>query len=605
MKVKDKASLADVDLIKKEIEKREILQSFPRFAKNFTYITDKLGNKVNLVLNTSQEQIEELILDLQSKGIPPRLLILKARQMGISTYVQGRIVWKTATTENRNALVIAHLDDSTRAIFKKAKYAIDNLPDDIKPLMKSSNAKEFIFDKPRYYKGHKEGLNSRTLIQTAGGDGYGRSDTYHYVHLSEFAFWQGSGTKSPDKQLSGILQSVPDIVDTLVVIESTANGMNAFKDVWDKAVSGEIGFIPVFLPWYQHKEYEIRVLPHEAKEFKETMSEYELWLYNEMNLPLKKIKWWRETKKNKCNNDINQMKQENPTTPEEAFIFSGRPVFNLDNIQKRISTLRRAYKHKPYKEGYFAFKWHNEYYKDYIVKDSIVFIENSSKPYVRIYFDPTDLDPYIIGADTKGEGRDSYAAQVVNNVNRKRVATLEMQVNNSKPFAWQLYCLGNYYNKALIGVEMNFNTAPIEELERLRYPNQYVREKVDDYTKQTQKKLGFKTDGITRPRMIDNLSYLVDNHIDLFQDIKTLRQMTTFVYDTDNRPDAMAGAHDDLLISDAICTEIRTQQSMIVAPSKRKSLLKLPDDLKEDIQRANGNNRRYLIEKYRRLGFDV
>jgi len=221
------------------------------WLKYYVKIVNKNGAQVPFVLNSIQVQIEDKIKELESQGIPARIIVLKARQEGISTYSQAKFLCRTIKNKNRNALVVAHRDDSTNAIFDKAKYSNSCLPDHIKPLQQASNARELIFNKPPYYKGKQEGLNSKIKVQTAGSDGIGRSDTYHYVHLSEFAFYSGD----PLKTLNGILNSVPSIVGTIVIIESTASGMNSFKDLWDKAVAGENAFIPMFFSWFDYKDY--------------------------------------------------------------------------------------------------------------------------------------------------------------------------------------------------------------------------------------------------------------------------------------------------------------------------------------------------------------
>ena len=127
------------------------------------------------------------------------------------------------------------------------------MPEDIKPLQKASNARELVFDIPTYYKGKKEGLNSRIKIQTAGTDDIGRSDTHFYAHLSEFAFYKGN----PKKTLSGIQSSVPKVLGTIVLIESTANGYNDFKELWDAAEAGESDFVPMFFAWHDYEEYQM------------------------------------------------------------------------------------------------------------------------------------------------------------------------------------------------------------------------------------------------------------------------------------------------------------------------------------------------------------
>jgi len=234
-------------------------------------------------------------------------------------------------------------------------------------------------------------------------------------------------------------------------------------------------------------------------------------------------------------------------------------VFDNEKVQKRIAYLQT--KEKDYREGYFDFEWNNPEWKDFIIDRTIRFVESNTKKWFRIYEHAKPSYPYVISGDTKGEGKDEYTAQIMDNTNQIRIATCQIQLNNSKPYAWQMYCAGKYYNNALIGIEMNFNTGPLEELTRLKYYNQYYREKPESYYGEVIKgKVGWKTDGVTRPRMIDKEVYLVNEHLYLIRDIPTLQQMLTFVYDKNGRPDAMSGEHDDLLIADCILAEISAQQ---------------------------------------------
>ena len=587
----------------REKDKRESLKDYKGFAKRNIFITNKKGEKVNLIHNTIQTRINNKIAELRAAGIPPRIVILKARQEGVSTNEQGRMICETTQKSNRNALIVAHKDDSTKAIFEKAKYMFDHLPNDVKPLQRASNAKELIFDIPTHYKGDEEGLNSKIVVQVAGDTGIGRSETYHYTHLSEFAFWKGSNDKSPIKQLQGIMQSIPNIIDSLVVIESTANGFNDFKEIWDKAVSEENGFVPMFFAWYDHDEYIISFETELDKQrFIETMTEYEIYLQDNLKLPLERINWWRWALKNNCGGDINMMKQENPSTAEEAFIMSGSPVFDNEKIMQYIEVLRKKYETNPYKEGYFEFKWHDPEWKDYIEDKTIKFVESKTKNWIRIYKEPEQDIPYVLAGDTKGEGKDYFAGTLANNITQERQASVHIQLTNSKPYTWQMYCLGKYYNEALIGIEMNWNTGPLEELERLRYPNQYVREIHDSFTGQIKKAYGWRTDRVTRPLMIDDEVTLTEDYLHLIKDIPTLQEMITFVYDENNRPDAMSGKHDDLLISDMILNQIRSQQKTRKLTNASYTLDKLPYDLREDYNNANQKGKDYLIKKWTKEG---
>lgn len=589
---KIKASdLPTLDDVRWEIAKK----SDEHFCKYYIKIVNKLGEDVQFIYNPIQKQIDDKINELESQGKPARIIVLKARQEGVSTYAQSKIIARIIKNKNRNALVVAHRDDSTSAIFEKSKFMYKYLPDNIKPLQQASNARELIFDKPPHYKGKQAGLNSKIKVQTAGKEGIGRSDTHYYVHLSEFAFYEGT---SPKKQLSGILQSVPKVPGTIVIIESTANGMNEFKELWDAAEAGENDFVPMFFSWHDYPEYQMPVKDEEErKEIMGNLSDYEKKIVKLFELPAERIKWYRWTLKNDCNNDHDMMRQENPSYPKEAFLSTGRPVFDNQNIEIRIEELKKLYKEHPPKVGRFSFEWVQPDIQDQIKPGSVLWVDDPNG-FVTIYEDKeNDNTPYVIGGDTKGEGKDYYTATVINNITGKRVATIRMQSSNSKPYSHQIYCLGKHFNDALIGIEMNHNTGPLEELERLRYPKQYMRQSYDNIKKEIQKKFGWKTDGNTRPLIIDKEIDLIENNIELFPDLTMLGECLTFIYDKNNRPDAQSGKHDDLLFSDMIANEIRPQQRFTFHEERKTDYSKLSADILEDLENASAEMREYILKK--------
>jgi hypothetical protein len=372
------------------------------------------------------------------------------------------------------------------------------------------------------------------------------------------------------------MQAVPENINTIAIIESTAKGYNDFKDVWDKAVAGENGWIPLFFPWFFMDEYRKSFVSDEERQnFIDTMDSYEKDIQAAHNLELEQLNWYRHTKKIKCNNNPDKMKQENPSFPEEAFIFSGTPVFDNDKIMQRINYLKKLYTEKPYTVGKFIYHESN----GLIIDNNISFQEEKENDNfsIRIYEKVKEGYPYAIGADTKGEGHDKYTATVINCITQKVVATIKASITSSKMFTMQLYCLGKYYNEAIIGIEINFNTAPIERLQDLRYFKQYQREVKDDFTGKRQNKYGWKTDGITRPLMIDHMITFSNENISCFADIDTLYEMLTFIYDKNGRPDAMSGKHDDLLFSHMIALQVQSQQYRIIDNSKKNSIIEFKE----------------------------
>jgi len=239
------------------------------------------------------------------------------------------------------------------------------------------------------------------------------------------------------------------------------------------------------------------------------------------------------------------------------------------------------------------------------------FIEDEDDGIIFIYKEPEKGVPYVLGGDTKGEGSDLFANTVVNNLTGERVASLHGDIDSDE-YTYQTYALGMYYNTALIGIEVNFNTYPVEELQRLNYPRQYVRRHYDTYTGTFQRKFGFKTDRNTRPLIIEKMKILIRDHIELFYDVVFLDECLTFVKDKKGRPDALPSCHDDLLFSSMIAEEIRDQQDRMVDfeaslrenfDQARSSLREihgdeLPLDLMDDLENASEEQQLYLLRKW-------
>ena len=129
-----------------------------------------------------------------------------------------------------------------------------------------------------------------------------------------------------------------------------------------------------------------------------------------------------------------------------------------------------------------------------------------------------------------------------------------------------MYCLGVYYKNALIGIEANFDSYPIMELQRLGYPKQYAREAQDTYTGRTEKRFGFKTTSLTRPTAISRLIEVVREHCDTINDKETLEELLTIVRNEKGRIEAPEGGHDDDMMGLAIAHQIREQVVFVNDP---------------------------------------
>ena len=535
-----------------------------KYIESYIKIRDKKGNVIPLKLNEPQMKYYNVIKQLYEEKKPIRIIILKARQMGFSTETESIIFKNVVTNHNYNAGIVAHKEDSTTNLFNMSKRMLEYLPKSIKPEQKKSNAKELVFNNE-----NGTGLDSKIKCMTAGGKGIGRSDTFTALHLSELAFWEGN------KQdiLLGLLQAVPNITESIVIIESTANGFDYFKELWDKAVAGENDFYPLFVGWNELSEYKMQYTGFQ-------LTEEEKELQRLYNVSLEQLEWRRWCIKNNCGGDIDKFKQEYPISPEEAFISTGKCYFNKANIIKRINELRNI---KPIIRGSFSC-----FYDGVRIRGKK--FNEEEKGSIKIYKYPENNVPYVIGGDTAGEGSDYFTAHVINNITGEQVAVLKQQYDEIE-YVKQMYCLGMFYNKALLGPESNFSTYPIQKLIELNYPNIFVRKKEDTYSNKYEKSFGFKTTSITRPLVLGNLQEIVKDEIEKICDIETLREMLTFIVNKNGRAEAEEGYHDDLVMALAISYYIRTQQTYNKLSRNPKY-----DDLEENINKIFGNEEKIEVD---------
>lgn len=514
-----------------------------RYIENYIKIRNKEGKIVNFKLNMPQQRLYDIIREQKQAKKPVRVIILKARQMGFSTLTESILFKETVTKFNRRTGIITHKADATTNLFNMSKLMLDCLPDNIKPSIKRSNAKELIFDND-----NGTGLKSKIKCMTAGSSGVGRSDTFDNLHLSELAFWEGDVTAT----LTGLLQSVPNLPDTMVIIESTANGFEKFKELWDQAVDGESDFVPLFVAWYELPEYS---MPYSGF----TLTEEEEKLKEMYDLTNDQLEWRRWCIRNNCQNDTDQFKQEYPSNPEEAFIGTGGCIFDKDAVINRL-----RYVPKPIKQGYFVY---NEEKAKHNIMSDIKWV-NDKKGCIKLYKLPNmpAFTQYCIGGDTAGDTQgDEFSSDVLDAKSLEQVATLTMQTDEDL-YAKQMYCLGMYYGWALMAIETNYSTFPQKKLEELGYPNFYVREVVDRYDKSVTKQFGFNTNKKTKPLILANLVELVRDHTDIFNDEKTLRQMLTFVKKDGGVQEAEEGYHDDKVMSLAIAHQAVSQVVFIQEP---------------------------------------
>ena len=239
----------------------------------------------------------------------------------------------------------------------------------------------------------------------------------------------------------------------------------------------------------------------------------------------------------------------------------GKTVFDARAIQKRLEELQ-----KPLKTGYFIYDY------DGLTISNIRWVNDRDNGYINLYAIPNvpAFTEYCIGGDTAGEGSDYFTAHVLDAKTGEQVAALRHQFDADQ-YTRQMYCLGKYYKDALIGIEANFDSYPIMELQRLGYLKQYTRAAQDTYTGKTEKRYGFKTTSLTRPTIISRLIGIVREHCETINDKATLEELLTIIRNEKGRIEAPEGGHDDHMMGLAIAHHIReqvvfTQEAIEVQP---------------------------------------
>ena len=518
---------------------KRIKQDRPFYMEKFLKIRNKDAKLIPFKINDAQELFEQEIRKCEKEKKLKRFIVLKARQMGFSTFTEGYIFHDTTTNTFKNSMIIAHEDKATQNLFNMSKLYYEELPTVIKPMIKYSNGKELVFENPTgdpLEKKNNPGLRSKITVATAGTVEVGRSATVHNLHASEVAFFPDATTT-----MLGLLQCVPDTLNSCVILESTANGVGGyFYDMWQKAVRGENDFIPLFYPWFTDRSYTRPFTSENEKTyFISTLNDYERNLMETNNLTPEQMNWRKYTIANKCQGDVELFMQEYPSTPEEAFIASGRPVFNTASVRKYLN---------------HAEKGERGYLKE---KGSTVEFLQDDKGYVEIWTPPKVGEFYVIGADV-AEGKidgDYSVAQVLDsdcNVVAKWYGHIDPDL-----FGFELVKLARYYNDAYLGVESNnHGLTTLKSIQSYDYWNLYFAKIYDRFTDSITKKLGWATTSKTKPMAIDKLAEFVrDFHIGI-KDSITIQELLTYIIEENGSTNAQQGCHDDCVMSLAIALQI-------------------------------------------------
>lgn len=522
----------------KQIETRKRLRDdFAFYCTNCVKIRTKDGTIAPLVLNRVQKRFVERISDQLLRTGKVRFVVVKARQQGLSTVISAWQYWWLSQRKAQKGLVMAHVADSTTTLFDMYHRIHSNVPKIVQPTTKYSSRAELVFSE----------LDSGLRVATAGGKGVARGETLTTVHLSEVAFWPDTFAQT---NFNGLIQAIPDRPGTAAFLESTANGMTGvFYEQYKAARAGLSGYELFFSAWVESDEYRDDTVPADFVRIPEedTIAATAKRLYG-IDVDNAQL-WWR--RRRIAINGADMFKQEYPLTPEEAFISTGRPVFNPDYIVERIKTPKTPIQQMAVEEAY-----DHETGKRLPLRK----LRDHPRGELKVYYKRDPNESYTIGADVgmglrsgvKGRPSDPSVAQVLDSQLRQ-VAVWRGTVHPDV-FAEILIALGYYYNEALIVPERNnHGLVTCVELRDQQYPNLYldVTEGTVEVDRETLN-LGVFTSEKTKPLMIDKLRAFDRNKEIEINDTTTLEEMLQFVVTESGKMEAEGGANDDTVMALAL-----------------------------------------------------
>lgn len=528
----------------KQLTKQEKLQlimdDFKLFSKNFIFIVDNNGDKINFLLNPQQQEFNDLLEKNRY------LIISKSRQGGFSTYALGRALWQAIRFENSNILIVSYKQDSSMALFEKLKMMNRDLDQfrekygtKVFPATKRDNRNELLLEN-----------GSRITCVVAGNKDVGRGSTYSMIHLSEFAFYQNQ-----EKQLLSAEQALAKGTGKLV-IETTSNGFNFYQKLFMSAWKGDSKYKAFFVPFYAslYKE-QFRAEHDEAEKwFKETNKGDRL---REKNLePDEKILYekganlrflmWRRYKL--LDMTLQEFYQEYPSNPMESFISTGQSVFDQSKVLERLNYILEPLST-------------NEVYSQ---------LPDVLKPYINrglyIYKLPKKGIKMFGGVDTaSGSGGDYSTVTIFDNDNEQVLSFY----HNKVPvylFAEIVDAIGKWCNYAYLAIERNSYGLPL--IERLRKDYEYMnllKQKVFDQKGKKKLQLGWTTTNTSKSILISDFKEQFERGLINIHCKETLQQMQIF-QEVDGKLNNKKGEgnHDDMIIANALAVQAMKQNKYYV-----------------------------------------
>jgi len=517
-------------------------------------------------LRVPQRKVLFDLMEMFSSGVPIAMIIVKARQWGGSTLVEFFMMWIQQVHEKNWHMAICGQDDGAASnVREMVMRAAEKYPSELgnitfKPYARSS--KNII----NVQRGGIIGVGS------INNPGQFRSYNYAMLHSTELCEWEETQKRSA-KQLVTALRSVlkgqPHSVD---IMESTAKGVgNFFHKEWQDAVNGKSKYKPIFVGHHEIENYQTDITGS-PREFIESFRDYDKFLWR-IGSTLENINWYQNTMQEK-NYDEWQMKQEYPSTADEAFQSSGQRVF----APKYVIRIRETCKDPEFIGSLFSDSEKGEKALQNIIFNSHkggnlsvwtmpeLFVEIEGQKYLV-------KDRYCGFADIGGrtEKADFSELTIMDRLMMcpevnggtlglpEKVAQWHGHLDQDL-FAWECAKIGWWYNKMLLAIETNslktmetegnhFFTV-LDEISPF-YPNLYVRNSPDSIKQDFIPKYGFQTNVLSKGMIIDSHNGLLREQGYVERDIRACDQMDYYETKKNGTQGAVEGEKDDMVITTA------------------------------------------------------
>ena len=529
----------------------------PEFFDNaFLKIQNKAGELVTLKDNAVQAKIQGAIDRQIAEGRPVRIKIPKARRHGVSTKVQAIFYRDHIYQKHLNFLTVCHDLESSgnmRAMFERYDA---NFPSAWRPATTKTTPKTWKFKK----------TDSSYLIDTASELDTGRSFTIHRLHLSEVAFY-----KDPDTLMTGLLRSVDKNPNTMIIAESTANGLGGW---WYEFVTRDNDYELLFFPWYEDPGNTERFKNEiQRAEFERTLSVIEKTLLDDFKLSMEQLHWRRNEIENGFNGVEDMFRQEYPSTLEESFLTSGRPYFSATIVRNNLVSAKKKSPAKGFlemeKDGKVSFI-HDRH-------GLWTVTEEPQEGYHYRYVTGSDCAEGKMVNETKKEP-DNSACTVFDRLTHKEVAQY-CGVIDTDIFAHEIYKASRWYGSACDCIERN--SAGIAVIDGLKHKDDiflYKRELLGKDEEKETVEFGFQTNVASRDSLLSELRTRVRQGVFLSDNLETWVEFSTFVYDEKGKAQGQVGCKDDRVFASALACEAEMQANEMT-PIERpvEKRVKIPD----------------------------